>query len=56
MGTVFIVLVLIAWLISLFQYIPRLQEKFSGKKKAAAPAPVPVPATAPAVEAAEDSQ
>lgn len=54
MGTVFIVLILIAWLISLFQYIPRLQEKFSGKKKAAAPAPAPVSAAAPVVEAAEE--
>ena len=56
MGTVFIVLILIAWIISLFKYIPALSEKLSGKKKQdAAPAPVsaPAPAAVPAVQEEE---
>ncbi len=33
MGTVFVVLIFMAWLISLMKYIPVIAEKFSGKKK-----------------------
>lgn len=33
MGTVFVVLILIAFIISLFKYIPAIQEAFSKKKK-----------------------
>lgn len=53
MGTVFVVLIFIAFIISLFKYIPMLQEKF-GKKgmEAAAPAAkTPAPAAAPAANA-----
>ncbi len=52
MGTVFVVLILIAFIISLFQFIPALQEKFS-KKKAA---PVPKTAAAPAAPAPVQKQ
>lgn len=38
MGTVFSVLILIAFIISLFKFIPKIQEAFSGKSKEAAPA------------------
>ena len=54
MGTVFIVLILIAGLISCFKFIPMLQEKFSGKKKAAPAAAAPAPAAVPAAEAVEE--
>lgn len=37
MGTVFAVLILIACMIGLFQYIPRIQERFAGKKDQAVP-------------------
>ncbi len=57
MGTVFIVLILIAWIISLFKYIPALSEKLSGKKKQdavpAAPFSAPAPAAVPAVQEEE---
>ena len=48
MGTVFVVLILIAFIISLFKYIPKIQEMFAKKKEApvqteaVAPAPAPV--------------
>ena len=53
MGTVFVILIFISILISLFKYIPALEEKFKNKGKAestqeAAPAPAapsPPPAT-----------
>lgn len=57
MGTVFVVLIFISFIISLFKYIPAIQEKFSkkGKVQASAPAPAPAaPAVAPAVEAVSD--
>ena len=51
MGTVFAVLILIAFIISLFKYIPKFQEMFA-KKKNTAPAAAPAPAAkaAPVVE------
>ena len=52
MGTVFAVLILIAFIISLFKYIPKFQEMFAKKKDAAptaAPA-APVAKPAPVVE------
>jgi len=52
MGTVFTVLILIAFIISLFKYIPKFQEMFAKKKNtapAAAPA-APVAKAAPVVE------
>ena len=52
-GIVFIVLVFLSFLISLFRFIPGLVE---GKKKEApaAPAPAPVPVAAPAAEDVTD--
>lgn len=49
MGTVFVVLILISFIISLFGYIPKIQAAFS-KKKTSTPAPkaAPAPAAAPA--------
>lgn len=53
MGTVFVVLIFLSLLISLFKYIPMLLEK--GKKKEAAPAPEAAPAApAPVVEEVTD--
>ena len=58
MGTVFIVLIFISWLISLFKYIPALEEKFKKKPaKAATPAaskatPAPAVTVAPAAQSA----
>lgn len=52
MGTVFTVLIFMAWLISLMKYIPIIAEKFTKKsEKAAAPAPA---AEAPVVEEEEE--
>lgn len=53
LGTVFLVLAFLMFVISLFKYIPN----GSNKKQAAptpAPAPVPVPAAAPVVEETDD--
>lgn len=64
MGTVFVVLIIIAFIISLFKYIPKIQEAFSKKGKkaetkeeagAVAPAPAAAPA-APAAPASDDSE
>ncbi|MGN0466615.1 MAG: OadG family protein [Lachnospiraceae bacterium] len=53
MGTVFVVLIFISFIISLFKYISVIQEKFS--KKDAQPAPVPKAAPVPvAVEEEEE--
>ena len=50
MGTVFVVLIFIAWVISLFKYISVFEKKAKGQK---APAPAPAPkAAAPAPTAA----
>lgn len=52
-GTVFLVLVFLMFIISLFKYIP------SGKKKSAsapAPAPAPAPVAAPVVEEEDDME
>lgn len=54
LGTVFIMLIFLSFVISLFRFIPGLTE---GKKKEApapAPAPVPAPAAAPVVEEEAD--
>ena len=56
MGTVFVILIFISILISLFKYIPALEEKFKNKGKAestqeAAPAPAAVAAAIAAYEA-----
>lgn len=62
MGVVFVVLIFIAWLISMFKYISVFEDKMKAKKAAneapaaapAAPAPVPVQETVPVVEEASD--
>jgi sodium pump decarboxylase gamma subunit len=41
MGTVFIVLIFISWLIICFQYIGKLEDKINGKTQEPAPAPLP---------------
>ena len=50
MGTVFVVLIFISFIISLFKFIPAIEKKFSKKAKAANPAPAPAaaPKAAPA--------
>ncbi len=54
-GMVFLILVIIMAIISLFKYIPMIQEKFS-KKPAEAPKSAPAPVvTAPAAEAEEEA-
>ena len=54
MGTVFIVLILISLIISVFSFIPKMQEKLT-KKEAPAQTPAPAPvAAAPVVEEAEE--
>jgi sodium pump decarboxylase gamma subunit len=54
MGTVFVVLVLISLIISLFSYIPKLQASF-GKKNSEPEAPKPAPVVAaPVVEEEEE--
>lgn len=52
MGTVFVVLIFLAWLISLMKYIPKLLE--GKKKEIPAPAPAPAPMAAPVVEEVAD--
>ena len=52
MGTVFIVLIFISWLIGCFQYIGKLEDKINGK--AQEPAPVPLPEVS--VPAAEENE
>ncbi len=54
MGTVFVVLIFISFIISLFKYIPAIQEKFS--KKNAQPAPVKKPAPAPVEVVAKEEE
>lgn len=56
MGTVFVVLIFISFIISLFEKIPALEAKFRKKEVApAAPAPVTVAEPAPAAQA-DDSE
>ena len=57
MGTVFVVLIFISFIISLFKYIPAIEEKFKKKKAPATPAKEAAPA-APAeiVSATDDSE
>ena len=57
MGTVFLVLILISFIIYLMRFIPDLLDRSSGKKEAAPapkPAPSPVPKPAPAAPAKTD--
>jgi len=55
MGTVFVVLIFISFIISLFRFIPELEKKFKKNKTAEpAKAPAPTPAAAPVVEDVSD--
>ncbi len=54
MGTVFIVLIFISFLISGFKTINTFEARMKEKGNAAAPAPVPAPAVSEAAEEAED--
>ena len=54
MGTTFVVLILLAFLISLFRFIPKIQAAMS--KKEETPVPAPAAAPAPAEEAAEETE
>ena len=51
MGVVFVVLIFISWLISMFKYINVFEAKMKAKKAAAAPAPAAAPQAAPAAPA-----
>lgn len=51
MGVVFVVLIFISWLISMFKYINVFEAKMKAKKAAAAPAPTAAPQAAPAAPA-----
>lgn len=53
MGTVFIVLIFISLIISLFVYIPELEQKMKGKKEKEVPKAQPVKAV-PVVEEEEE--
>ncbi|MDD6362607.1 MAG: OadG family protein [Lachnospiraceae bacterium] len=54
MGTTFVVLILLAFLISLFRFIPKIQAAMS--KKEETPVPAPAAAPAPAEDAAEETE
>lgn len=54
MGTVFVVLIFISFIISLFEKIPALEAKFTKKEAAPVPAPAPVPVKAPEPEPQTD--
>lgn len=54
MGTVFVVLILISIIISLFGLIPKLQASLAPKKNATIPVPAAAPAPAPAVVEEEE--
>jgi len=64
MGTVFLVLILISFIISLFKYIPALMDKFTKKEEPVqpvsqaqpAPAPKPVVQTQTPAAPADDTQ
>lgn len=53
MGTVFIILIVISLIISLFKFIPKIQAAFS-KKKEVAPAPVKETPVVAAIEEVEE--
>lgn len=47
MGTVFVVLIFISWLIGGLKYVPAMVDKLGSKKKKAQPVPVPAPLPIP---------
>ncbi len=56
MGTVFIVLIFISFIISLFKYIPVIQEKFSKKEQQKAPVKKQAKAPEPVVYDDKDEE
>ena len=60
MGTVFLVLILISFIISLLKYIPALMDKFTKKEEPVQPIPQAQPAPKPVVQTpaapADDTQ
>ena len=54
MGTVFVMLIFMSFIISLIKYVPALLNGTSKKKKEEAPKAAPAPAVAAAVEEAEE--
>lgn len=56
MGTVFVVLIFISFIISLFKYIPAIQEKFSKKNAQPVPESKPAPAKAPVIVEEEEEE
>lgn len=58
MGTVFVVLIFISFIISLFKYIPAIEAKFKKKKTQDTPAPKAAPVAVPAeeVSVSDDSE
>lgn len=54
MGTVFLVLIFISFLISCFKYINRFEEKMKNRGKKEEPAPLPAAEPEPAVVQAEE--
>ncbi len=55
MGTVFVVLIFISFIISLFKFIPAIEKKFSKKAEAVNTEPAPAKAAEPAAEAVQAS-
>lgn len=56
MGTVFIVLIFISLIISLFAYIPQLEEKLKGGNKKEEPKAAPKAAEVPVVDEEEEDE
>ena len=54
MGVVFVVLILISFIISLFGYIPKIQAALDKKKASASEVPAAAPVAAPVVEEVVD--
>ena len=56
MGTVFVMLIFMSFIISLIKYVPALLNGTSKKKKEEAPKAAPAPAVAAAVEEMDDTE
>ena len=56
LGTVFVILIMLIFLISLFKFVPGSGAQQVKKKKEETPAPAPVPVAVPVQEEADDSE
>lgn len=56
LGTVFVILAFLIFLISLFKFVPGSGAQQVKKKKEETPAPAPVPVAVPVQEEADDSE